>query len=239
MKNLNFKILITSIMILSAMSAKCDTLTQPELENTVKSQIKNQTQKQVDALGGGDIEVKILNMPFGAIETKGKPEIKVESNQDTFRYRDIKRVSVYDGQTFVKSFPISVQTLVFKDTLCAINPIARDQAINVSNSSIKRIEIGQYLGLTIDNFPNKPLVATRNMQKGTPVLKNYVKSKPDVIKDSMVNIIFESNDNLRITVDGKALKEGSIGDSIQVKSSKYNKIYQATVSNKNEVTIKI
>ena len=82
-------------------------------------------------------------------------------------------------------------------------------------------------------------MATRNISKDTPILKHYVKSKPDVIKDSTINIVFKSNGDLKITVDGKALKEGSIGDNILVKSIKYNKVYRATVSNKNEATVRI
>lgn len=242
MKNLNYKILIATIMILSAissLSAQGYTLTQSQLEKTIKSQIKIQAQKQVDELGGGEVEVKLMNMPYGNIETKEKARVKVESNTNTFLARDIKRVSIYDGETFVKSFPVSVNTLVYKEVLSAINPIVRSQTINVSNSSISKAEIGQYLGKTIDTYPQIDFVAQRNIAKGTPILKDYVKSKPDVIKDTTVNIIFRSNDNLKITVDGKALKEGSIRDSIPVRRLRYNKIYQATVSNKNEVTVRI
>ena len=240
MKNKTIKSLISLfILALSVSSVSAYTLSRENLEAQIKTQIKIQAQKQVDDLGGGEIEVRILNMPQGNIETKNKPTIKVDSNNNGFLSRDLKRVSIYDGNTFIKSFPISVNTLVYRDVLCANNPIVREQNITISNSSVKRSEIGQYLGQTIDTFPKNPLVATRNIQKGTVILKNYVKSKPDVLKDSTINIIFKSKDNLKITIDGKALKEGSIGDNILVKSLKYNKIYNATVSNKNEATVRI
>lgn len=240
MKNKLTKIL-TVLFSLLLMCTVCSaqTLSEEEFRAAIIEKITKQAQKQVDSLGGGEVKVRILNMPQGEITTKDKVEIKVESNTNGFLSRDIKRVSVYDGKTFIKSFPISVNTLVYKEVLCATNPIVREQAISISNSSVQKMQIGQYLGQTIDKYPKGELVATRNVPKGSPILKNYVKSKPDVLKDSTINIIFKSNDNLKITVDGKALKEGSIGDNIQVKSLKYNKIYQATVSNKNEVTVKI
>ena len=240
MKNKLTKILIVFFsLLLMCTVCSAQTLSEEEFRAAIIEKITKQAQKQVDNLGGGEVKVRILNMPQGEITTKDKVEIKVESNTNGFLSRDIKRVSVYDGKTFIKSFPISVNTLVYKEVLCATNPIVREQAISISNSSVQKMQIGQYLGQTIDKYPKAELVATRNVPKGSPILKNYVKSKPDVLKDSTINIIFKSNDNLKITVDGKALKEGSIGDNIQVKSLKYNKIYQATVSNKNEVTVKI
>lgn len=240
MKNKTTKILITATLLLfSTLNCNAQKMSQEEFKSAIIEQITLQAQKQVDKLGGGDIEVKILNMPQGGIEVQNKLKITVESNTNGFLSRDIKRVSVYDGNNFVKSFPIGVNTLVYREVLCALNPIVRDQAITVSNSSLQKAQIGEYLGQTMDKKPNNQLVATRNIPKGSPILKNYVKSKPDVIKDSTVNIIFESNDNLKITVDGKALKEGSIGDNVLVRSLKYNKVYHAVVSNKNEVTVKI
>ena len=240
MKNKTIKSLISLfILALSVSSVSAYTLSRADFEAEVKKQITIQTQKQIEKLGGGEIEVRILNMPQTNIQTKNQPIIKVDSNTNGFLSRDLKRVSIYDGTTFIKSFPISVNTLVYRDVLCATNPIAREQNITISNSSIKKSEIGQYLGQTIETFPQKPLVATRNIQKDGIILKTYVKSKPDVLKDSTINIVFKSKDNLKITVDGKALKEGSIGDNILVKSLKYNKVYNATVSNKNEATVRI
>ncbi len=240
MKNKIIKSLISlSILAFSTSSLGAYTLSTEDFETQIKNQIMIQTQKQIESLGGGEIEVKILNMPQGNIETKNKPIIKVDSNKNGFLSRDLKRVSIYDGNTFIKSFPISVNTLVYRNVLCANNPIVREQNITASNSAIIRSEIGQYLGQIIETFPQNPLVATRNIQKDSVILKSYVKSKPDVLKDSTINIVFKSKDNLKITVDGKALKEGSIGDNILVKSLKYNKVYNATVSNKNEATVRI
>lgn len=240
MKKLFGKILIlTFCAIFGAQLCHAQSITNEELYEIISTQIKQQTQKELAELGGGEVEVKILNMPQEKIQTKGEAKIVVKSNFKGFMPRDIKRVSIYDNGTFVKSFPISVNTLVFRDVLCAINPIAREQAINSSNTAVKRVEIGQYISQTMNKMPKNQCLATRNIQKGSPVLKNYIRTKPDVIKDSMVNIVFKSEGNLKITIDGRALKEGSIGDNITVRSLKYNKIYNAEVSDKNEVTVKI
>ena len=239
MKNFFSKILILFLFLALNVPAFSQTLEREEIEAQIIEQIKTMTQKQIEPFGGGEIEVKILNMPLDTLKTKNEAKIKVDSNSNGFLSRDLKRVSIYDGETFIKSFPISVNTLVYKNVLCAINPIVREQNISRSNTAIKRVQVGEYLNQTINTNPKCALVASRNIPKGSPVLKSYVKSKPDVLKDSTINIVFESMGNLRITIDGKALKEGSIGDNITVKSSKYNKVYRAVVSNKNEATVKI
>ena len=130
MKNFYSKILILFLFLALSAPAFSQTLSREETEAQIIEQIKVLTQKQIEPLGGGEIEVKILNMPQGDITTKNKALIKVESNTNGFLSRDLKRVSIYDGETFVKSFPISVNTLVYKDVLCAINPITREQNIS-------------------------------------------------------------------------------------------------------------
>ena len=44
---------------------------------------------------------------------------------------------------------------------------------------------------------------------------------------------------MNIKLRGKALKEGSIGDTILVRSDKYNKTYTGIVKSENEVMVRI
>lgn len=239
MKNKLFKSLISAlVLVLTANTAFCYVLSREELNERLTSTLKIEAQNYVDKLGGGEVLVKINNLPFEDTNTKNEPKIEVKSNFDKFTYRDIKRVSIYDGNVFVKSFPISTTTYVYKNVLCANTTILRDAPINASNTRFLRLEVGQYLGKTLDNF-EEGLVATKNYTKNNVILKNFTKGKPDIIKDSTIGIVFQSSGGFKIKVEGKALKEGSVGDLITVKSAKYNKIYQATVTGRNEVTVKI
>ena len=68
--------------------------------------------------------------------------------------------------------------------------------------------------------------------------KEKAKKKVLVSKNSNVDIIFQSK-TLNIKLRGKALKDGSVGDVVLVRSDKYNKTYNATVKGENEVVVRI
>ena len=82
------------------------------------------------------------------------------------------------------------------------------------------------------------MTSARNFQKGAIITNNYLKAKSAVIKNSIVEIVFISN-SLKITLQGKALKDGAIGDIIPVRSDKYNKIYTGKINSENEVMVRI
>ena len=150
-----------------------------------------------------------------------------------------KRVVIKDSRNnIIKAFPINVQTLIYKDVLVASSIIPYNSEISPKNTTLERREISRYLGKTLSDN-SKVYVSTRNYPKGSIILSDAIKQKALILKDSCVDIIFLSNNGLKITLQGKALKEGAMGDTILVRSNKYNKIYNATVSSSNEVTVRI
>lgn len=238
MKKITTKILIAFfILLLSHTSAGAYLMTQEELGCEIKEKLKIHNEKYLGK--DADVGIKLMNLPYGDLNTQNKPEIRVKSNFDKFMYREIVKIEIYDNGKFVKSFPLSVNNLVYKNALCATKPILRGDILNFSNTQIKRVEVGQNLTNVLEKFEGKSIIATKNYSKGALILNNYTKISPDVQKDSPVEIVFSPDNNLKIRIEGRALKEGSIGDFIQVKSIKYNKIYTAVVSAKNEVTVKI
>ena len=58
------------------------------------------------------------------------------------------------------------------------------------------------------------------------------------VKNSNIDIVFQSK-AMNIKIKGIALKEGSIGDTILVRSDKYNKTYTGIVKSENEVMVRI
>ena len=150
-----------------------------------------------------------------------------------------KRIVVKDSKNnVIKAFPINVQTLIYKNVLVASAIIPYNTEINAKNTTFERKEISRYLGKTLSNNYTG-FVSSRNYSKGSIILSDSIKQKALVLKDSCVDIIFLSSKGLKITLQGKALKEGAMGDTILVRSNKYNKIYNATVSSSNEVTVRI
>ena len=100
-----------------------------------------------------------------------------------------------------------------------------------------KIQFYFYIYLVFLNYENN-LIAKRNYQKGNVILAEYIKPKAEIAKNSIVDIVFLSK-GIKIKLQGRALKDGNIGDTILVRSDKYNKIYSAKVNSSNEVVVKI
>ena len=68
-------------------------------------------------------------------------------------------------------------------------------------------------------------------------MKKY-EENGEVYELDNVDIVFEGN-GVQITLRGKALTEGAIGDIIPVRSEKYNKTYSAKIDSNSKVTVRI
>ncbi len=236
MKKSLFKILISLFAFLSNAGLVNAYVDNSEFLAEFETTVKNEVKKQIEVDKNTELKIKVLNMPTYKISNG---QIVIKSTRSNFSNRDIKRVYIYENGKILNSFPLSVQILVYKNVLVAKNPIQIGQLINDSNSTVKRAEVGAYADKILSSLPKDKHVSTRSIKKDGLILTSYIRTEPDVIKDSSVDIIFKSKDSLNITINGKALKEGSIGDRITVKSQKYNKTYNAIVTNKNEVTVRI
>lgn len=232
--------LILFIFILNIQQGYSYTLTYKQLSEHI-NKIISQEAKQNFEKYNAEIKTKINGIPNASVITNENiaPKIEIISTNSNFQTNSLKRVVIKDSKNnIVKSFPINVQTLVYKDVLVASDLITFNGEINQTNTTIEKREISKYLGKTYSDYVQN-LNANRNFPKGSVILSGYIKEKPVVLKNSTIDIIFKSDKGLKITLQGKALKDGSIGDIILVKSDKYNKTYNAKVSAKNEVTVRI
>ena len=213
-------------------------LKKSELEKMITGEVIAQTQKQLQRFGKYEIEVKVINLPVEEItRTSQKPTIKVASNFDKFMQYDIKKVTIIDGASS-RSIPVNVKVAIYKDVLVAQEFIPQFQFVNWSNTTVKRLDVANNIENVMDKLP-EVLVASRNISKDAPVLSSYTKSRPDVVRNTDVKILFTQGDDLSIELEGTAMKEGKLGDIITVKNKKYNRIYTATVVGENRVEVKL
>lgn len=237
---IKFKNLIILMLLGLMTSAYAGTLTSDDVSKILYNKIQNETKQQLSGVSE-DFKIKIFGIPNDTIRTLDSNPLKIEtiSQNSSFSSNSYKRVVVKDYKNnIVKAFPINVQTLVYKDVMVAGDTIPYNFEIKAENLKIEKREISKYIGKTMSNF-KEGLVAKRNFQKGSLIISDYVKAKSVVSKNSIVEIIFLSDKGLRITLQGKALKDGGIGDTIPVRSDKYNKIYNAKISSANEVMVRI
>lgn len=238
-KNLIFLSVLLSL-VLNTQTAFCYTLTNGQLTKIINAKVSNEIKSYVSKYSD-DIKINITGIPTENIVTDetSSPKIEIISQNSRFLPNSFKRVVIKDSKNnLIKAFPVNVQTLVYKNVLVSSAVIPFNSEINSNNTVLEKREISRFLGKTIDENP-KGLTSARNYPKGSIILKDSVKQKAAILKDSTVDIVFLSNKGLTIRVQGKALKEGAIGETILVRSNKYNKTYNATVNSSNEVTVRI
>ena len=227
------------ILAFSSNASFCYTLTQTELKEDILKQITPEISAQV-APYSTDFKILITGLSQNPIITNeiAKPKIEIISQNNGFSANQYKRILIKNStDATIKAFPINVQTQVFAPVLVANETIQFNQTINELNTKIEKREISKYLDKTYFSIP-KDIQSNRNYPKGSIILAQHTKQKALVLKNSSIDIIFESK-NMNIKLRGKALNDGAKGDRILVKSDKYNKTYNAIIKSENEVIVRI
>lgn len=214
-------------------------LNSDELNNILISKLTNEAIQKL-SINQKDCKIKIniSNFPENiATNENSVPKIFINPIS-LIQPSSYRRVTIKNSNNvIIKTFGINVETKVYKNVLIAKKQIAYNEEINSTNTEIKEVEALKYLKNSFNTFQND-IISKRNYQKGDIITSDFAKSKPVVLKNSIVDIVFQSN-GIKIKLQGHALKEGNIGDTILVRSDKYNKVYSAKISSTNEVVVKI
>ena len=240
MKTIIKNLIFTLCLIISCQGTFGYVLTYEQLNNYLEKQITSEIKQSISQYSN-DYKININGIIRENIITNelNPPKIEIISQDSTFKPNLYKRIVIKDSTNkIIKSFPINVQTSIYKNVLVAIDVISYNKEINSNNTKIEKREISKYLGKTIDSLGQNQ-IANRNYPKGSIILTSYLKEKSSVLKNSTVDIVFKSSKGLNIKLQGKALSEGAIGDTILVRSEKYNKTYNAKVDSPNQVTVRI
>ena len=233
-----FKILIVFLAI--CQSAYCYNLSSNEIRQEIFSQVEKEAKENLKNFGV-EYKIELSQIPFSNFETgeNSKPKIEVISQSPKFQPNSVKRVVIKNSNGItLKTFALSTKISIFKEVLVSSELIQFNQEISLRNCKIEKREISKYLGKTFSNVPQN-LIAKRNYQKGAIILNEGLGEKSAILKNSTIDIIFLSDKGLMIKLQGRALKDGAIGEKILVRSDKYNKIYSAIVNSANEVTVRI
>lgn len=240
MKKTIKNLILFLIMATVSQCAFSYTLSNKELNEIIYQKAQKDV-KQKLLNYSSDYKINITGIPYGDILSKENiaPKVELKAQNPEFRPNSFVRVIVKDSKNnILKAFSINIQTLVYKNVLVAKEMISYNSEINEANAKLERKEVSKYLSKVLTQMPNEA-VANKNYQKDSLILSDCIKQKASVVKDSIVDIVFLSDKGLRIKMQGKALKEGAIGETITVRSDKYNKIYSAKVNSSSEVVVRI
>lgn len=233
----NSTITFALVFFMFTASAQAQTISANQVKTDVSKLLVNNYKNMTT----GDVEVKILGTSFAELQLPdGKVSYKIAGGGDKILPRDIKRIDVLVNGNFIKTLNLPAQTSVYKDVLVANDYIDREQVLTRECTTVKRIDIALKAQYTLDEtMLDKEITTKKAFQKGEIIDKRFVKMRPDVARNADVRVFFVSNGAVMVTIDGKAMADGMLGDYINVENKNYKKVYNGKVIGENRVLVNI
>lgn len=232
-------ITISLIILLNCICSK--TYAQVILTKDLAKIIENKQIQELQEQGYKDIEVSVINIPIEKLTIPdGEVSVKINSNASEFTSREYKKIDILVNSKYARSIGVPIGIKIYKNVLVAKDTIMRDGSLNSGNLTTKREDI---LTLTQQTLDEKDLatdfVSLRMYKAGDIIDKRFTKSKPDIVKNAIVTVIFKTGDDMNITVEGIALTDGKIGNYIAIQNKNYKKTYTGKVIGTNKVLVQI
>ena len=229
--------ILTTLILTSGMCVDARTLSADVLKILIADEIKS----DLASYKPDEVIVGVSNLPVESITIpEGKVSLSVTSNSKGFNPKEFKKITIMVNKKPVKIIHAATTIQVFKNVPVAKEVIARDKAIGLRSVELKKVDITRNLDdvLTLEDL-SAGLIARKMFYPSELITKKYTISRPDVVRNAIVSVNFKSGDNLSVIVEGIALSQGRVGDTIQVKNKNYNKIYTGVVVGENRVQVEI
>lgn len=229
-------LILIMIFAFAPLKAQSAVMGTPEVKALIERQVLQNYKNYTDA----QLDVTVLALPFKELLLpNGKVSFDVKPSMDKFMARDLEKVSVFVNGNLIRTFNAPVVVKAYQDVLVASGFINRDKEINANVVTVKRMEVSNTMGYPLKaESLGKDIITKKAFREGEIIDKRFVKLRPDVIRNAVVTVTFNSND-LNITTDATALSDGTIGDSICIMSKAYNKVYTGKITGENKVLVKI
>ena len=237
MNNIIKTFLILSVLIGSAHICQAQVVSAEKFKSLVVQQAKKDLQKyNID-----DSEISVGHLPVSSFTLPdGKITVEIVSGSNNLSAREFKKININVNGKYARTYYAPIETKAFKHVAVAKEVIQRDKIVPLQAVEFKRMDVVGNLENTVSlDDISKELVATKVFYPGEMITKRYTMAKPDIVKNAMVTVNFRAGAGLNITVEGIAMMQGNIGDTIQVKNKRFNKIYTGEVTGVNQVLVQI
>lgn len=231
-----FTAIITTILVFSSLKAFAVVIPEEKIKQEISKQIIHKYRNYTN----GEIEVNVVATPYSSITVPdGKVTYKVFLNSDKFLPRDLVKVAILVNGRVRQSFNAPIVVKIYDYVFVAASSIEREKPINASDVLLEKKEVSNNFSHVLrEDSLYKERYAKKYFSKGEIIDDRYVKLKPDVLRNSVVTVLFNTN-NLTVSVDGVAMSDGVIGEIITVLNKDYNKVYKGTVIGENRILVKI
>ena len=238
------KILNTAILIIFSVLALLSRAEAVVLDKeNLKEQIKQSIEKQIksNTQVNGRIQVQSITLPYGKIEIEGvkSEDVKLETkmNLKYFNPLTIIRVNLLVNGEIKKSFTSQAKISVYDNVWIAKDFINRGEEL--TDVAYEEIDVTYISKVITDrNFNPYKYLAKKNYRTGEAINMTFIEPAPDIVKNSMVFIVFQT-DTVSVTIPGIALNKGNIGDYIKVRSKDFRKDYQGKIINESQILVNI
>ena len=237
MNNIIKTFLILSVLIGSAHICQAQVVSAEKFKSLVVQQAKKDLQKyNID-----DSEISVGHLPVSSFTLPdGKISVEIVSGSNNLSAREFKKININVNGKYARTYYAPIETKAFKHVAVAKEVIQRDKIVPLQAVEFKRMDVVGNLENTVSlDDISKELVATKVFYPGEMITKRYTMAKPDIVKNAMVTVNFKAGSGLNIAVEGVAMMQGNIGDTIQVKNKRFNKIYTGEVTGVNQVLVQI
>ncbi len=205
----------------------------PMIEIQVKNELKSQ--------GYDDTDVSVVNIPMNTITlSDGDVKVNLLKTNQSLMGREYRRVDILVDGKRQRTLGVPIDIKIYKNILVAKESISKDDVLTQKNIEVKRKDILSLVpeAVLAENL-SSGLMASRFYRAGDVIDKRYTRSKPDVVKNAIVTVLFKTDNEMSITVDGVALVDGSIGSYISVQNKTYNKVYIGKIIGTNKILVEI
>lgn len=227
---------LITILALSSLKAEAVVFKDAQVRDIIAKKVIENDRKYTSA----DLNVEVVALPFkDLILPEGRVYFEVKPTVEKFMPRDLEKVTVYVDGKFVKTFNAPVVVKAYQDVLVASCFINREKEISANDVTVKRLEVSNSLDYQLkkENLDNS-LIAKKCFSEGEIIDKRFVKLRPDVVRNAIVTVLFNTN-NLTISTEATALSDGVKGENICIMNKNYNKVYTGKVIGENKVLVKI
>ncbi len=201
-----------------------------EGEQSLRAQIRRYVDGRL-AEYGGEAEVTFRRTPAALLALAGPAytfDIESRSSRKVGNFEML--VTIHHGSAEPQTQKVAVEVALKKNVIVAINPISRGLTITRADimtelRSFKKLE---HIGMT------KPATvigqeAKRDIRMGDMIKAGDIKSKVLVKRNELVSIR-SLRDGIAIESTGKALADGTLGDSIEVRNEGSEETFWAQVT---------
>ncbi|MCD8212691.1 MAG: flagellar basal body P-ring formation protein FlgA [Campylobacter sp.] len=176
-----------------------------------------------------------------------EPQTKLPENFNELKFQNIF-LSGQDGSkgVFRVSFEepdLTSKSLFFKysfkatmPVFIAINKMDHNHILSLTDYQLGHMEFEKYQKDSLAGFPSSTLVTKARIKAGEVLMNRHFIAVSLVKKGDILNAVLNDG-GLSLIIEVKALEDGNLGDIIKIRT-KDNKILSASVSGKNQVTLR-